>query len=59
MRFGIVLKNSNFVVRRFQAANEESAKDVFKKFLKDGVKDDCHENFFLKLMVQKRVSNHE
>lgn len=57
MRFAIVLKNSSYVVRRFQAANEESAMVVFEKFLKDGVKDDCYENFFLKTVVQKRVIN--
>lgn len=59
MRFAIVMRSSNYVVRRFQAANESSAIDVFKKFLKEGVKDDCHENFFFKPLAQKRANNNE
>lgn len=48
MKFVILAKASNFAVRRFSSDSQVKAEDVFGRFLKENVKDDCFENFCLK-----------
>lgn len=48
MKFLIVLKSSNFVVRKFSSDSRIKADVVFGEFLKENVKDDCFGNFYLK-----------
>lgn len=48
MKFVIVAKGSNFVVRKFSSDSQVKAEVVFGNFLKENVKDDCFDKFYLK-----------
>lgn len=48
MKFIIVAKGSNFVVRKFSSDSQCKAQVIFENFLKENVKDDCFGNFYLK-----------
>lgn len=54
MKFVILVKASNFVVRRFSCDSQVKAEVVFGRFLKEFVKDDCFNNFCL-MRLLKRV----
>ncbi len=51
MKFVIVAKGSSFVVRKFSCDSQIKADVVFGNFLKEHVKDDCFNNFYLMRLV--------